>query len=158
MSRPGARDREPRRHPGGNRPRLVGHVHGRSPAGSARAGSASTSRPAELAEEACRIEIDVLGRPVGKQDQYVAAFGGVTCFEFQQDGSVDVTPLELSNTTMHELEERLLMFFTGSSRTADALLDDQRKRTEADDASMLEGLRRVEEIGVRIRDALTPAT
>ena len=109
---------------------------------------------AELAEEACQIEIDVLGRPVGKQDQYIAAFGGVSCFRFQQDGSVDVSPLELSNPTMHELEERLLMFFTGSSRTADALLDDQRKRTEAGDASMLEGLRRVEEIGLLIRDAL----
>jgi D-glycero-alpha-D-manno-heptose-7-phosphate kinase len=109
---------------------------------------------AELAEEACRIEIDVLGRPVGKQDQYIAAFGGVSCFRFQPDGSVDVAPLELPTSTMHELEERLLMFFTGSSRTADELLDDQRRRTEAGDESMLEGLRRVEELGLQIRDAL----
>ena len=109
---------------------------------------------AELAEEACRIEIDVLGRPVGKQDQYIAAFGGVSCFRFQPDGNVDVAPLELPTSTMHELEERLLMFFTGSSRTADELLDDQRRRTEAGDESMLEGLRRVEELGVQIRDAL----
>ena len=109
---------------------------------------------AELAEEACRIEIDVLGRPVGKQDQYIAAFGGVSCFRFHADGSVDVSPLELPTATMHELEERLVMFFTGSSRTADELLDDQRKRTEAGDESMLAGLRRVEELGVSIRDAL----
>ena len=109
---------------------------------------------AELAEEACRIEIDVLGRPVGKQDQYIAAFGGVSCFRFHADGSVDVAPLELPTATMHELEERLVMFFTGSSRTADELLDDQRKRTEAGDESMLAGLRRVEELGVSIRDAL----
>jgi D-glycero-alpha-D-manno-heptose-7-phosphate kinase len=108
----------------------------------------------DLAEEACRIEIDLLGRPVGKQDQYIAAFGGVSCFSFHLDGSVDVSPLELSTRTMHELEERLLMFFTGSSRTADELLDYQRKRTEAGDESMLEGLRRVGEIGVEIRDAL----
>jgi len=109
---------------------------------------------AELAEEACRIEIDVLGRPVGKQDQYIAAFGGVSCFRFQSDGSVDVAPLELPTSTMHELEERLLMFFTGSSRTADELLSDQRRRTEAGDAAMLAGLQRVEELGVMIRDAL----
>jgi D-glycero-alpha-D-manno-heptose-7-phosphate kinase len=109
---------------------------------------------AELAEEACRIEIDVLGRPVGKQDQYIAAFGGVSCFRFQPDGSVDVAPLELPTSTIHELEERLLMFFTGSSRTADELLDDQRRRTEAGEESMLAGLRRVEELGVQISDAL----
>lgn len=109
---------------------------------------------AELAEEACRIEIDILGRPVGKQDQYIAAFGGVSCFRFHVDGSVGVAPLELPTATMHELEERLVMFFTGSSRTADELLDDQRKRTEAGDESMLAGLRRVEELGVSIRDAL----
>jgi D-glycero-alpha-D-manno-heptose-7-phosphate kinase len=109
---------------------------------------------ADLAEEACGIEIDVLGRPVGKQDQYIAAFGGVTCFRFEQDGGVDVAPLQLSTSTMHELEERLLMFFTGSSRTADQLLNDQRTRTEAGDESMLEGLRRVEEIGLLISDAL----
>ena len=109
----------------------------------------------DLAEEACRIEIDVLGRPVGKQDQYIAAFGGLTCFGFQPDGSVEVTPLDLSTPAMHELEERLLMFFTGSSRTADELLDDQRRRTEAGDDSMLAGLERVEEIGLQIKDALT---
>ena len=108
----------------------------------------------DLAEEACRIEIDVLGRPVGKQDQYIAAFGGLTCFGFQPDGSVEVTPLDLSTPAMHELEERLLMFFTGSSRTADELLDDQRRRTEAGDDSMLASLERVEEIGLQIKDAL----
>ncbi len=108
----------------------------------------------DLAEEACRVEIDLLGRPVGKQDQYIAAFGGVTCFEFQADGRVQVSPLDISTATMHELEERLLMFFTGSSRTADVILDDQRRRTEEGDESMIESMRRVEELGLRIRDAL----
>ena len=108
----------------------------------------------DLAEEACRVEIDLLGRPVGKQDQYIAAFGGVTCFEFHEDGRVPVSPLDIRTSTMHELEERLLMFFTGSSRTADAILDDQRRRTEEGDESMIESMRRVEEIGLRIRDAL----
>lgn len=108
----------------------------------------------ELAEEACRVEIEILGRPVGKQDQYIAAYGGITCFTFQPDGRVEVASLDVPTATMHELEERLLMFFTGSSRTADQLLDDQRRRTEAGDAGMVEGLRRVEEIGVQIKSAL----
>jgi len=108
----------------------------------------------DLAEEACRVEIDLLGRPVGKQDQYIAAFGGVTCFEFHADGRVNVSPLSIPTSTMHELEERLLMFFTGSSRTADELLDDQRRRTEEGDESMIESMRRVEELGLRIRDTL----
>lgn len=108
----------------------------------------------ELAEEACRIEIDILGRPVGKQDQYIAAYGGLSCFKFQPDGRVDVAPLDVSTSTMHELEERLLMFFTGASRTADVLLDDQRRRTEAGDEAMVEGLRRVEEASRKIKDAL----
>ncbi len=107
-----------------------------------------------LAEEACLVEIDMLGRPVGKQDQYIAAYGGVSCFRFKADGSVDVAPLDLSTSTMHELEERLLMFFTGSSRTADELLEDQRRRTEAGDNEMIQGLRRVEEIGLQIEKAL----
>ena len=108
----------------------------------------------DLADEACRVEIDLLGRPVGKQDQYIAAFGGVTCFEFHEDGRVPVSPLDIRTSAMHELEERLLMFFTGSSRTADAILDDQRRRAEEGDESMIESMRRVEEIGLRIRDAL----
>jgi D-glycero-alpha-D-manno-heptose-7-phosphate kinase len=71
-----------------------------------------------LAEEAAHIEIDVLGEPVGKQDQYIAAFGGLTCFEFHGDDRVTVTPLAISQDTLHDLEERLLLFFTGYSRAA----------------------------------------
>jgi D-glycero-alpha-D-manno-heptose-7-phosphate kinase len=107
-----------------------------------------------LAEEAAHIEIDVLGEPVGKQDQYIAAFGGLTCFEFHPDDRVTVTPLAVSQPTLHELEERLLLFFTGYARPASAILDDQRARTEGDDAAMLENLERTKELGRRIRDAL----
>jgi D-glycero-alpha-D-manno-heptose-7-phosphate kinase len=108
----------------------------------------------DLAEEACRVEIELLGRAVGKQDQYIAAFGGVTCFSFQPDGSVEVSPLELPVDAMHDLEERLLMFFTGSSRSADNLLEEQRKRTESGDEAMLEGLREAERIGALTHEAL----
>jgi len=108
----------------------------------------------DLAEEASHVEMDVLGKPAGKQDQYIAAFGGITCFAFQRDGKVHVSPLSIPTATMHELEERLLLFFTGMSRTADALLDDQRRRTESGDETMIQALRRVEELGAQVRDAL----
>jgi D-glycero-alpha-D-manno-heptose-7-phosphate kinase len=107
-----------------------------------------------LAEEACGIEIDRLGRSVGKQDQYVAAFGGLTCCEFRPDDTVGVSALHVSNETLHDLEERLLLFFTGYSRSAGAILEDQRERSERGDSAMLENLHRVAEIGRRVRAAL----
>jgi len=110
--------------------------------------------PSALAEEAARIEIDVLGEPVGKQDQYIAAFGGLTCFEIEKDGHVNVSPLAVSNETLHELEERLLLFFTGYSRSAGEILADQHERSEADEAEMLENLDRTKELGREIRKVL----
>jgi len=109
---------------------------------------------ATVAEEACHIEIDVLGEAVGKRDPYIAAFGGLTCFEFPPEGRVKVTPLKLSGETLNELEENLLMFFTGSSRSASAFLADQKARTEQGDAEMLENLHAVKDLGYRIKDAL----
>ena len=108
----------------------------------------------DLAEEAAHVEIDILGDPAGKQDHYIAAFGGITCFEFAQDGTVHVSPLSISTKTLHDLEEHLLMFFTGYSREAAVLLDDQKARTEEDDSRMVEALNLIEELGKRIRDAL----
>jgi D-glycero-alpha-D-manno-heptose-7-phosphate kinase len=107
-----------------------------------------------LAEDAAHIEIDVLGEPVGKQDQYIAAFGGLTCFEFHSDDRVTVTPLAISQGTLHELEERLLLFFTGYARPAGAILGDQHSRTEREDVRMLDNLERTKELGFRIREAL----
>jgi D-glycero-alpha-D-manno-heptose-7-phosphate kinase len=107
-----------------------------------------------LAEEACSIEIDRLGRAVGKQDQYVAAFGGLTCCEFCPDDTVKVQSPGISNDTLHDLEERLLLFFTGYSRSADAILRDQQTRSELGDEAMLDNLHRIAEIGLRVRDAL----
>jgi D-glycero-alpha-D-manno-heptose-7-phosphate kinase len=110
--------------------------------------------PGDLAEEAAHVEIDLLGEPAGKQDHYIASFGGVTCFEFAADGSVDVAPLSMSTATLHDLEEHLLMFFTGYSRQAGALLSDQRERTEAGDEAMLAGLDEVKDLGLEIREVL----
>ena len=107
-----------------------------------------------LAEEACKIEIDLLGQPVGKQDQYIASFGGLSCFEFAPDGSVEVTPLRISTETLHDLEENLLMFFTGYSRAATSVLEEQRTRSERGDNEMLENLRFVKTTGHEIRKVL----
>lgn len=108
----------------------------------------------QLAEEACRIEIDLLGRSVGKQDQYIAAFGGLTCFQFHPDESVDVEPLAITEQTLHELEEHLLLFFTGYSRSATSILDDQRRRTADGDRRMLDSLEFTADLGHRIKATL----
>lgn len=107
-----------------------------------------------LAEEACRIEIEKLGEPVGKQDQYIAAFGGLTCFEFHPDERVTVSPLQISQDTLHELEEHLLLFFTGYSRSAGSILQDQKSRSEQGDRVMLDNLDFTKDLGLRIKAAL----
>ena len=107
-----------------------------------------------LAEEACEIEIDVLGRPVGKQDQYAAAFGGITFFEFEPSGRVHASPVLISNDTLRDLEEHLLMFFTGYSRDADVVLAEQKTRSEGGDAEMLENLHFVKSLGLESKEAL----
>jgi D-glycero-alpha-D-manno-heptose-7-phosphate kinase len=107
-----------------------------------------------LAEEAAHVEIDLLGEPVGKQDQYIAAFGGLTCFEFHRDGRVSVAPLAISQDTLHDLEERLLLFFTGYSREAGSILSDQRTRSESGDQAMLDNLEQTKALGLRIRESL----
>ena len=108
----------------------------------------------DLAEEACRIEIDRLNRPVGKQDQYVAAFGGLNTYEFKPDGTVKVSPLAITTETFHDLEEHLLMFFTGYSRAADRVLEEQRSKSTAGDADMIDNLHFVKELGLRSKVAL----
>lgn len=107
-----------------------------------------------LAEEACHIEMDILGEPIGKQDQFIASFGGMTCFDIDRAGKVTVTPLRMSNATLHDLEENLLLFFTGYSRSASAVLSDQKKRSEKEDPHMIENLHFVKELGLGIKKQL----
>ena len=110
--------------------------------------------PSELAEQACHIEIDKLGDPIGKQDQYIAAFGGVTCFTFHKDGAVEAVPLAIDEETRYALEDNLLLFFTGFSRTASAVLKDQDDRTKGHDAAMIDNLHYVKNLGLRSKSAL----
>ena len=108
----------------------------------------------ELAELACEIEIERLNEPVGKQDQYIAVYGGVTCFNFHPNGQVEAWPLQASIETLFALEDNLLLFFTGFSRSAGSILKDQQQRTQQNDAVMLENLHYIKDLGLRSKDAL----
>ncbi len=110
--------------------------------------------PSELANLACEIEIHRLKEPIGKQDQYIAAYGGITCFTFRSDDTVEAAPLAISADTLFDLEDNLLMFFTGFSRSAGSILKDQDVRTQQSDRVMLENLHHVKELGLRSKKAL----
>lgn len=110
--------------------------------------------PAQLADLACRIEIEKLGEPIGKQDQYIAAYGGITEFNFLKDGSVTSAPLNLSVQTVHDLEDNLLLFFTGISRSAGSILSDQVEKSKIKDSKMVENLHFTKDLGYRIKEAL----
>ncbi len=103
--------------------------------------------PAELAAQACYIELNRLREPIGKQDQYIAAYGGITCFEFQRDGNVKAWPLKLSEETLYNLEDNLLLFFTGYSRSASSILKEQHDKSKQDDQAMLENLHFIKDLG-----------
>jgi D-glycero-alpha-D-manno-heptose-7-phosphate kinase len=108
----------------------------------------------ELAEQACHIEIERLGEPVGKQDQYIAAFGGITCFEFHQDNTVNVSPLKISSETLANLEDNLTLFYTGFTRSAAEILRDQDAKSRQQDRSMIDNLHFVKKLGYASKDAL----
>jgi D-glycero-alpha-D-manno-heptose-7-phosphate kinase len=110
--------------------------------------------PGDLAEQACEIEIDVLKEPVGKQDQYVSAHGGICAYTFERDGSVGVEPLELSEQTLRKLRNNFLLFYTGEARSASNILAHQVRQTEASDAEMVENLHRTKEMGQESRRLL----
>jgi len=104
-------------------------------------------RPQELAEQACHVEIDILQEPIGKQDQYSAAYGGITCFEFERDGTVIATPLAVTEETLFNLEDNLLLFFTGYSRSASSILKEQDEKCLRGDSEMTKNLHFIKEIG-----------
>ncbi len=110
--------------------------------------------PRELAEQACHIELDRLKEPIGKQDQYIAAFGGLTCFQFLPTGEVNAWPLQISNETLYSLEDNLLLFFTGYSRSASSILKEQDVRSKQSDREMVDNLHFVKELGYQSKEAL----
>ncbi|HUI55024.1 MAG TPA: hypothetical protein VLY04_08640 [Bryobacteraceae bacterium] len=108
----------------------------------------------DLAEQACHIELELLGEPIGKQDQYIAAIGGITCFTFQPQGAVDIEPLRLSTETLSTLEDNLILFFTGFTRNASELLKDQDTRSKQKDAEMLDNLHFIKQIALDSKAAM----
>lgn len=110
--------------------------------------------PRELAEQACYIEIDRLGEPVGKQDQYIAAYGGLTCFQFLPNDQVEVWPLQVSTETLYNLEDNLLLFFTGYNRAASEILREQDEKTRQRDQNMIDNLHFIKELGYQSKEAL----
>ncbi len=110
--------------------------------------------PAELAEQACEIELNRLHEPIGKQDQYIAAYGGITCFKFLPGGKVEAWPLKVSEETLYNLEDNLLLFFTGYSRSASSILKEQNDKSKAADATMIENLHFVKDLGLQSQKAL----
>ena len=111
-------------------------------------------RPAEIAAQACEIEINRLHEPIGKQDQYIAAVGGVTSFHFLPGGTVEVLPVELDEETLFNLQDNLLLFFTGYTRSASKILKEQNDKTKSVDKAMVENLHFIKELGVQSKDAL----
>lgn len=108
----------------------------------------------DLAEEACHVEIDILGEPIGKQDQYMATFGGITCLTFGKDGSVLVEPLRISDETIEQLESNLLFFFTGKERSASEILKEQDEKSKKNDPDMDQNLHQIKDIGLKTREYL----
>lgn len=108
----------------------------------------------ELAEEACHIEMDMAGHPVGKQDQYVAAWGGLNCYDIARDGTVSVTPLRIPSYTREDLEDASLLFYVGITRASATILSQQVADTTSGNSAVVESLHRTKDLGYRIKDAL----
>ncbi len=110
--------------------------------------------PSELAAQACHVEIDLLGEPIGKQDQYISAYGGVTNFWFDRDGRVTSAPVKIDKDTLYNLEDNLFLFFTGYSRSASSVLNEQDCRTKDNDEEMIERLDFVKKLAHKSQKAL----
>ena len=108
----------------------------------------------EIAQLACDIEINRLKEPIGKQDQFIAAFGGISCFTFSSDEKVEVERLDIADDTLFDLEDNLLLFFTGFSRSAGSILIDQKEKSQRSNPAMLENLHFVKEMGYRSKKML----
>lgn len=108
----------------------------------------------QLAEFACKIEIDKLGEPIGKQDQYIAAIGGLTEFKIAKNGKVTYQPLKMKFEDKEFLEDHLMLFFTGYSRSASKILKDQDRKTKSNNFNMIRNLNFIKDIGLKSKNAL----
>jgi len=103
----------------------------------------------KIAETACRLELEILKEPIGKQDQYISAIGGITAFNFHEDDSVSYQRLNVAQDIIYELEDNLLLFFTGFSRSASGILSDQDQKSKENNKEMMTNLHYVKELGIQ---------
>lgn len=108
----------------------------------------------DLAEEACTLEIGRLGKPIGKQDQYLAAFGGLTILDISPEGVVDVRPVDILEEAIYDLNRNMLMFYTNTSRSADVILSEQSKGAQEEKRDVVESMHTIKEIGYKVVEAL----
>ena len=107
----------------------------------------------KLAEEACKIEIDILKEPIGKQDQYIAAFGGITYFEFTKEGKVRVKPIKMSDEARDELHNNIILFYTGITRSASKILREQDTKSKKNENKTIDTLHEIKNIGLDTKKA-----
>lgn len=107
-----------------------------------------------IAEQACHIEMNLAQHPVGKQDHYLAAFGGLACLEINREGRVTVSALNVSQQTAEDLQANILLFYTGKRRSSREILQAQKDDSTAGKASVIDSLHRTKELGYRIKEAL----
>ncbi len=107
----------------------------------------------KLAEEACKIEMDILKEPIGKQDQYIAAFGGITFFEFNKKGNVKVEPLKISEEAIDELHSNIMLFYTGIRRSASKILKEQDEKSKNNEEKTIITLHQIKKIGLETKKA-----
>src|SRR5271166_3556139 len=109
---------------------------------------------AQLAEMDFQIEANILKRPIGKQDPYMAAFGGLTVLEIAEDGTVKVRKANVSYEVADELNKNMLIFFTGTTRSADEILREQEKGAKEEKASVVDSMHYIKDIGYQILEAV----
>ncbi len=107
-----------------------------------------------IAEQSCHIEMDMAGHPVGKHDHYLAAFGGITVLDIERDGKVNVSPLDISLSTVEDFRSNVLIFFTGILRSSGDILEAQKRDTKRNDSTVVDSLHRTKELGFRIKESL----
>ena len=108
----------------------------------------------ELAERACHLEIELLKSPIGKQDQYIAAFGGLTVLDIKKDGTVHVRKANVTEAVIDDLNRNLLMFYTRTQRDANEILSEQTKGAQQEKKNVIESMHYIKEIGYKILEAL----
>jgi len=108
----------------------------------------------KLAEKACKIEIEKLNEPSGKQDQYISSFGGINCFKFEKSGNVQVNPLKIDEKNLEKLENNLLLFYTGFTRRSKKILITQKNNSKTKDSEMIKKLDKIKKIGLETKKFL----